>query len=50
MLKIKVFNCSKKENAPRHTAGQPESDQSALFKKVYEEEFGVFGGFSRSAR
>ena len=43
MLKIKVLNCSKKELL-RDLQRAPEFDQSALFKKVYEEEFGVFGG------
>src|SRR3954452_21230111 len=43
MLKIKVLNVSKKELL-RDLQRAPEFDQSALFKKVYEEEFGVFGG------
>ncbi len=43
MLKIKVMNCSKKELL-KDLQRAPEFDQSALFKKVYEEEFGVFGG------
>src|SRR5947199_7115314 len=43
MLKIKVLNCSKKELL-RDLQRAPEFDQSALFKKVYEEEYGVFGG------
>lgn len=43
MLKIKVLNVSKKE-VLRDLQRAPEFDQSALFKKVYEEEFGVFGG------
>jgi type VI secretion system protein ImpC len=43
MLKIKVLNCSKRELL-RDLQRAPEFDQSALFKKVYEEEFGVFGG------
>ena len=42
-LKIKVFNVSKKELL-KDLQKAPEFDQSALFKKVYEEEFGVFGG------
>lgn len=42
-LKIKILNCSKKEML-RDLQRAPEFDQSALFKKVYEEEFGVFGG------
>ncbi len=43
MLKIKVLNVSKRELL-RDLQRAPEFDQSALFKKVYEEEFGVFGG------
>src|SRR6266446_9790985 len=43
MLKIKVMNCSKKELL-KDLQRAPEFDQSALFKKVYEEEFGIFGG------
>ncbi len=42
-LKIKVMNCSKKELL-KDLQRAPEFDQSALFKKVYEEEYGVFGG------
>jgi type VI secretion system protein ImpC len=42
-LKIKVLNCSKKELL-RDLQRAAEFDQSAMFKKVYEEEFGVFGG------
>lgn len=42
-LKIKVLNVSKKELL-RDLQRAPEFDQSALFKKAYEEEFGVFGG------
>src|SRR5579862_8994770 len=42
-LKIKVMNVSKKELL-RDLQRAPEFDQSALFKKVYEEEFGIFGG------
>src|SRR5512140_2862051 len=42
-LKIKVLNVSKKELL-RDLQRAPEFDQSALFKQVYEEEFGVFGG------
>jgi type VI secretion system protein ImpC len=42
-LKIKVLNVSKKELL-RDLQRAPEFDQSAIFKKVYEEEFGVFGG------
>jgi type VI secretion system protein ImpC len=43
MLKIKILNVSKKELL-KDLQRAPEFDQSALFKKVYEEEFGVFGG------
>jgi type VI secretion system protein ImpC len=43
MLKIKVLNVAKKDLL-RDLQRAPEFDQSALFKKVYEEEFGVFGG------
>jgi type VI secretion system protein ImpC len=42
-LKIKIFNVSKKDLL-KDLQKAPEFDQSALFKKVYEEEFGVFGG------
>ncbi len=42
-LKIKVLNVSKKELL-RDLQRAPEFDQSVTFKKVYEEEFGVFGG------
>ncbi len=43
MLKIKILNVSKKELL-KDLQKAPEFDQSALFKKVYEEEYGVFGG------
>jgi type VI secretion system protein ImpC len=43
MLKIKVLNVSKRDLL-RDLQRASEFDQSALFKKVYEEEFGVFGG------
>jgi type VI secretion system protein ImpC len=43
MLKIKVLNASKR-GLLKDLQRAPEFDQSALFKKVYEEEFGVFGG------
>jgi len=43
MLKIKILNCNKKDLL-RDLQRAPEFDQSALFKKIYEEEFGVFGG------
>jgi len=42
-LKIKLLNVSKKDLL-KDLQKAPEFDQSALFKKVYEEEFGVFGG------
>ena len=43
MLKIRVLNVSKKDLL-RDLQRAPEFDQSALFKKIYEEEYGVFGG------
>src|ERR1700733_4012644 len=43
MLKIKVLNVSNRE-VLKDLQRASEFDQSALFKKVYEEEFGVFGG------
>jgi type VI secretion system protein ImpC len=42
-LKIRALNVTKKELL-RDIEKAPEFDQSALFKKVYEEEYGVFGG------
>jgi len=42
-LKIRVLNATKKELL-RDIEKAPEFDQSNLFKKVYEEEYGVFGG------
>ena len=42
-LKIRVMNASKKDLL-RDIEKAPEFDQSALFKKIYEEEYGVFGG------
>ncbi len=42
-LKIRVLNVTKKDLL-RDIEKAPEFDQSALFKKVYEEEYGVFGG------
>lgn len=42
-LKIRVLNASKKELL-RDIEKAPEFDQSALFKKIYEEEYGVYGG------
>ena len=42
-LKIKILNVSKKDLL-KDLQRAAEFDQSTLFKKVYEEEFGVFGG------
>lgn len=42
-LKIKLMNVSKKDLI-RDFKTSPEFDQSALFKKIYEEEYGTFGG------
>src|ERR1700741_2466550 len=42
-LKIRVLNASKKE-VLRDLQRAAEFDQSATFKKIYEEEFGIFGG------
>ena len=42
-MKIQVFNATKKELV-RDFKTSIDFDQSALFKKVYEEEFGTFGG------
>ena len=43
MLKIRVFNVSKNDLL-KDLERASEFDQSALFKKVYEEEYGMFGG------
>jgi type VI secretion system protein ImpC len=43
MLKIRILNVSKKELL-RDLQRAPEFDQSVMFKKVYEDEFGIFGG------
>ena len=43
LLKIKVMNVTKKDLLD-DLRRAPEFDQSAMFKKVYEEEYGVFGG------
>lgn len=43
MLKIKVLNASK-QDLLKDMERASEFDQSALFQKVYEEEFGVYGG------
>jgi len=42
-LKIKLFNAAKRDLV-RDFKTAIDFDQSALFKKVYEEEFGTFGG------
>jgi type VI secretion system protein ImpC len=42
-MKIQVFNATKKELIKDFKTAI-DFDQSALFKKVYEEEFGTFGG------
>ncbi len=47
-MKIKVMNVTKKELL-KDMEKAPEFDQSAMFKKVYEEEFGMFGGHSYGA-
>jgi type VI secretion system protein ImpC len=43
MLKIRVLHATKRE-LTRDFQSAIEFDQSALFKKIYEEEFGTFGG------
>lgn len=47
-LKIKVMN-STKDELRRDLERAAEFDQSALFKKIYEEEYGTFGGAPFSA-
>lgn len=47
-LKIRVMNASKKELL-KDMEKASEFDQSTLFKKIYEEEFGTFGGASYGA-
>lgn len=42
-LKIQLLNASKKDLI-RDLKSASEFDQSALFKKIYEEEYGTFGG------
>ncbi|WP_163008265.1 type VI secretion system contractile sheath domain-containing protein, partial [Pseudomonas viridiflava] len=42
-LKIQLLNASKKDLV-RDLKTSSEFDQSALFKKIYEEEYGTFGG------
>ena len=43
MLKVRMLNASKKDLV-KDFRSSPEFDQSALFKKIYEEEYGTFGG------
>ncbi|WP_218508424.1 type VI secretion system contractile sheath large subunit [Variovorax sp. dw_308] len=43
MLKIKVLNATKRDLV-RDFKSAIEFDQSSMFKKIYEEEFGTFGG------
>ncbi len=47
-LKIRVLNVSKKELL-KDMERASEFDQSALFKMIYEEEFGMFGGAAYGA-
>lgn len=47
-LKIRVMNTSKKDLIKDFKVA-PEFDQSAIFKKIYEEEYGMFGGASYAA-
>ncbi|HFQ81459.1 MAG TPA: type VI secretion system contractile sheath large subunit [Desulfobacterales bacterium] len=47
-LKIRVMNVNKKDLL-KDMEKASEFDQSALFKKIYEEEFGMFGGASYGA-
>src|SRR6516225_4779638 len=47
MLKLRVLNISKAELL-KDLERAVEFDQSALFKKIYEEEYGTFGGFPYS--
>jgi type VI secretion system protein ImpC len=42
-LKIRVINCTKKELG-KDLESAVEFDRSSFFKKVYEEEYGTFGG------
>ncbi|MBI1745332.1 MAG: type VI secretion system contractile sheath large subunit [Acidobacteria bacterium] len=43
MLKIRVMNATKRE-LMKDMERAPEFDQSALFVKIYEQEYGTFGG------
>lgn len=47
-MKIRVMNVSKKDLLKDFEKAS-EFDQSALFKKIYEEEFGMFGGAAYGA-
>jgi len=47
-LKLRVMNVSKKDLL-KDMEKAAEFDQSTLFKKIYEEEFGMFGGASYGA-
>ena len=47
-MKVRVMNTSKKDLL-KDMEKASEFDQSALFKKVYEEEYGMFGGASYGA-
>jgi type VI secretion system protein ImpC len=47
-MKIRVMNTSKKDLL-KDMEKASEFDQSALFKKIYEEEYGMFGGASYGA-
>ena len=47
MLKIKIFNATKSELLDEF--GRNAFDQSAVFKKIYEHEYGTFGGVPFSA-
>jgi type VI secretion system protein ImpC len=47
-LKIRVMNVNKKDLL-KDMEKASEFDQSAIFKKIYEEEFGMFGGASYGA-
>ncbi|WP_148872746.1 type VI secretion system contractile sheath domain-containing protein, partial [Serratia marcescens] len=46
--KVRVFNCTKKELS-RDFKSASDFDQSALFKSIYESEYGTFGGDPYSA-
>ena len=48
MMKIRVMNVSKKDLL-KDMEKASEFDQSTLFKKIYEEEFGMFGGSAYGA-